>query len=54
MLKLCRITKVKVVFLVLVYVFNFELFEVSADILDKGLLLTSFGFNCCVGFFPEP
>ena len=26
MLKLCRVTKVKVLFLVLVYVFNFSLF----------------------------
>ena len=33
MLKLCRVTKVKVLFLVLVYVFNFNLFKVSAAIL---------------------
>ena len=39
MLKLCRVTKVKVVFLVLVYVFNFDLFEFSATILEKGLLM---------------
>ena len=38
MLKLCRITKVKVIFLVLVYIFNFDLFEFSAAILEKGLL----------------
>ena len=38
MLKLCRVTKVKVFFLVLVYVFNFNLFEFSAAILEKGLL----------------
>ena len=38
MLKLCRVTKVKVLFLVLVYVFNFNLFEFSASILEKGLL----------------
>ena len=37
MLKLCRFTKVKVFFLVLVYVFNFDLFEFLAAILDKGL-----------------
>ena len=37
MLKLCRVTKVKVLFLVLVYVFNFNLFEFSAAILEKGL-----------------
>ena len=37
MLKLCRVTKVKVFFLVLVYVFNFDLFEFSAAILEKGL-----------------
>ena len=35
--KLCRVTKVKVFFLVLVYVFNFDLFEFSAAILEKGL-----------------
>ena len=38
MLKLCRVTKVKVLFLVLVYVFNFTLFEFSAATLEKGLL----------------
>ena len=38
MLKLCRVTKVKVLFLVLVYVFNFNLFEFSAAVLEKGLL----------------
>ena len=37
-LKLCRATKVKVLFPVLVYFFNFNLFEFSADILEKGLL----------------
>ena len=37
-LKLCRVTKVKVLFLVLVYVSNFNLFEFSAAILEKGLL----------------
>ena len=39
MLKLCRVTKVKVLFLVLVYIFNFNLFEFSAAILEKGLFL---------------
>ena len=38
MLKLCRLTKVKVLFLVLVYVFNCNLFEFLAAILEKGLL----------------
>ena len=38
MLKLCRVTKVKVLFLVLVYVFDFNLIEFSAAILEKGLL----------------
>ena len=42
MLKLCRVTKVKVLFLALVYVFNFNLFEFSAAILEKGLLK-----GCC-------
>ena len=41
MLNLCKVTKVKVFFLVrmLLYVFNFNLFEFSATILEKGLLL---------------
>ena len=38
MLKLCRVAKVKVLFLVLVFVFNFDLFKFSAAILEKGLL----------------
>ena len=42
MLKLCRVTKVKVLFLALVYVFNFHLFKFSAAILEKGLLLFRF------------
>ena len=37
MLKLYRVTKVKVLFLVIVYVFNFNLFKFSAVILEKGL-----------------
>ena len=37
MVKLCRVTKVKVFFLVLVYVSNFDLFEFSAAIFEKGL-----------------
>ena len=41
MLKLCRVTKVKVLFLVLVYVFNFNLFEFSAAILEKDLLMAT-------------
>ena len=38
MLKLGRVTKGKVLFLVLVYVFNFNLFEFLAVILENGLL----------------
>ena len=38
MQRLFRLTQVKVFFLVLVYVFNFDLFEFSASILEKGLL----------------
>ena len=38
MLKLCRVAKVKVLFLVLVHVFNCDLFEFLAAILEKGLL----------------
>ena len=41
MLKLGRVTKVKVLFLVLVFVFNFDLFKFSAAILEKGLLETT-------------
>ena len=37
MLNLCRVTKVKVLFLVLVFVFNFDLFKFSAAILEKDL-----------------
>ena len=44
MLKLYRITKLKVFFPVLVYVFNFDLFEFLAAILEKGLLLA--GVSC--------
>ena len=39
MLKLGRITTVKVLFLVLVFVFNFDLFKFLAAILEKGLLI---------------
>ena len=35
MLKLCRVTKVKMFFLVLVYVFNFNLSEFSAVIIRQ-------------------
>ena len=38
MLKLDRVTKVKVLFLVLVFVFHFDLSKSSAAILEKGLL----------------
>ena len=40
MMKLGRVTKVKVLFLVLVYVFDIDLFEFSAAILEKGLFST--------------
>ena len=42
MLKLGRVTKVMVLFLVLVFVFNFDLFKFSAAILEKGLLVSEF------------
>ena len=38
MSKLGRVTKVKVLFLVLVFVFKFDLFKFLAAILEKGLL----------------
>ena len=37
MLKLGRVTKFKMLFLVLVFVFNFDVFKFSAAILEKGL-----------------
>ena len=37
MLKLGRVTNVKMLFLVLVFVFNFDLSKFSAAILEKGL-----------------
>ena len=39
MLKLGRSTKFKMLFLVLVFVFNFDLFKFSAAILEKGLFV---------------
>ena len=39
MLKLCKITKVNVFFLVLACVFNFDFNEFSAAILEKGLFV---------------
>ena len=41
MLKLCRVTKVRVLFLGLVSVFRFNLFKFLAAILEKGLLSNS-------------
>ena len=38
MLKLGRVAQFKMPFLVLVFVFNFDLFKFSAAILEKGLL----------------
>ena len=38
MLKLGRVTKFKMLCLVLVFVFNFDVFKFSAAILEKGLL----------------
>ena len=49
MLKLGRVTKDKVLYLVLVFVFNFDLFKFSAAILEKGLLLT-LHHNTCRAF----
>ena len=37
MLTLGKVTKIKVLFLILVFVFNFDLFKFSAVILEKGL-----------------
>ena len=35
MLKICRVTKVTVLFLALIYFFNFKLFEFTAAILER-------------------
>ena len=45
MLERCRVTKVKVLFLELVYIFNFNLFEFSATILEKGPLHVHLSIN---------
>ena len=42
MLKHGRVIKVKMLFLVLVFVFNFDLFKISAAILEKGLFKKTF------------
>ena len=52
MLKLGRVTKVKVLFLVLVFVFHFDLFKFSAAILEKGLLFTEVEVNSG-GYLPS-
>ena len=49
MLKLGRVTKVKVLFLVLVFVFHFDLFKFSAAILEKGLLILMSGLYIRAG-----
>ena len=41
MLKLGRVTKGKLFFLVLVYVFNIDLFDFLAAVLEKGLFFIS-------------
>ena len=58
MLKLGRVTKVNVFFLVLVYVlilanFNLHVFEFSAAILEKGLLNPWLPVHRAVGLFTE-
>ena len=54
MLKLCRVTKVKVLSLVLVYVFNFNLFEFSAATLEKGLLPLTLFIKPNILFYSPP
>ena len=51
MLKLGRVTKVKVLFLVLVFVFHFDLFKFSAAILEKGLF--TYGGGVCMEILPQ-
>ena len=47
MLKLGRVTKFKMLFLVLVFVFNFDLFKFSAAILEQGLLIRTMAARRC-------
>ena len=58
MLKLCRVSKVKVLFLVLVCVFYFNLFEFSVAILEKGLLasepIQQLKWKICIEFADRP
>ena len=42
MRKLGRVTKVKMLFLVVVFVFTFDLIKFSAAILEKGLFMACF------------
>ena len=57
MSNLGRVTKVKVLFLALVFVFNFDLYNISAAILEEGLLLSlysnylAFYESCSKGIF---
>ena len=50
MLKLGRVTKFKVLFVVLVFVFNFDLFKCSDAVLEKGLLFITFFFKALAFF----
>ena len=51
MLKLGRVTKVKVLFLVLVFIFNFDLFKFSAATLEKGLFILKLDRNTVHVFY---
>ena len=51
MLKLERVTKVKMLFLVVVFVLKFDLFKISAAILEKGLLIHSWCMSSKNVFF---
>ena len=44
MLKLGRVTKFKMLFVVLAFVFNFDLVKFSAAIFEKGLLIMSWEY----------
>ena len=46
MLKLDRVTKFKMLFLVLVFVFNFDVPKFSAAILEKGLFSNYYHVHC--------
>ena len=54
MLKLGRVTKVRVLFLVLLFVFNFDLFKFSAAIFGEGSIARIIFINQVISLMPIP